>query len=135
MENNYEGHKEYLRDENIIKQFNDFINTRLYCNKWLEGDKMKVYVRKGKRCFKGLEYNYYNCIDIATLEVYDQKDYGKGYMSSFMQNAIKMCKEIEYMIYVENILTISLANSLEKRFSFQKYNENNDISICLYKTF
>lgn len=115
-----------LTDSLLIEQFDNFFNdlqknTRFQIvpsNRWLEGEYMKVYVRMSIRMFKD---KYEKCVDIATMEVYDEKDYGKGIMTNFLAHAIPKIKEKECKVFVENVLENRLAEYLKKTFSFQNY--------------
>ena len=86
-------------------------------NEWLSDGKMKVYVRKSKRCFDGV--TLLTCFDCATVEVEDK---GKGTFKKF----IKEFHEINpfQASFIESVCEPRLAEWCEKN-NWTKFRENN----------
>jgi len=69
----------------VLEQLKEFLvisGSRLTANRWLFDDKMRVYVRKGRRRLDGKELK--TTLDIATVDVYEQS---QGTFRNFLAEA------------------------------------------------
>ena len=103
-------------------------------NAWIYYPKlhMKVYVRKSKR-YLNLNKSLSDCFDIASVEVEDEDNCGKGNFTRFLNQIEPWLKSLNKFdaIFVESIVNERLIPYLEKR-GYQKVAENYNISINYY---
>jgi N-acetylglutamate synthase-like GNAT family acetyltransferase len=79
-------------------------------NVWLEGDYMRVYVRRGFHALDGSRVG--ECLDIANINVEPQ---GNGIFTAWLTYAEYMAKERSLQaVFVENILTQRLIDFLRR---------------------
>lgn len=80
-------------------------------NLWIEDDIMKVYVRQANRIFHGI--GFHKCLDIASVEVKNPKNWGKGFFTAFLNYAISV--NPHNYLYVENVQEPRFRNYFRRR--------------------
>lgn len=103
--------------EEIFVELEMFLKLPLR-NKWIRSDVLKIYVRKSKRLLEG---QHMDCIDLASMEVIEEENYGKGIFTKFLEEFMK--RYSEHNIFVESILTKRFALFFE-RHGFKRTKES-----------
>lgn len=105
--------------DNLIFQFSILSQGR---NMWIENEYFKIYIRKSKRL---LENNLLNCLDIASIEVFD-KYKRKGIFNLIVHQLIMLNENI----YIESIMNPVVCDVLEKlNFKFLSHAPNCNMYI------
>jgi hypothetical protein len=93
-----------------------------YRNRWLEHDKIKVYVRKAHHFIKDQACE---CLDIASIEVIEEFQH-QGVFKDFLDTALTL--NPYPCLYIENVLNQNLVQYLKRRGFYQI----GDVSPCFY---
>ena len=112
--------------ENLFKQIDLFLSS-FQRNKWVDDD-IKIYLRKSHRKVKEFD-NVVLFIDLASIEIFDEKNHNKGIFSSFLKEFIDRYKDKN--IFVESIVNPALIHILEK-FGFKLVENTNVYQIDMY---
>lgn len=100
--------------ETAKKELDKFISS-VNRNKWLYGDVMHIYVRKGFRFISDdCNNSFEECLDLANIQVEDEHQ-GKGIFTSFLEAVVKDYKHLN--IYVESIQN-PIMEHICKKFGF-----------------
>lgn len=95
--------------ENKLAEFISESTRDIGCNKWIYGDHIKAYVRKGHRMLYGR--NILTTLDIASIEV-DENKQNQGLFTAFLNKAHEL--NPWDATYVECVLNPNLAAFLIK---------------------
>lgn len=97
----------------IIDQLTTFIeeskNKRVN-NTWLEDDLIKIYIRKGRRLYKG---DPFTTLEIANVSIEEEINQKKGLFSAFLTKAHEL--NPWQATYIENVINPFLFNHLLKK--------------------
>ena len=80
-------------------------------NVWISEPYIRVYVRKSIRLIDNIQRD---CLDIGSVEVEPHKR-NKGVFSKFLLKFEKTAKQLNRVVYVENVLNPRLEEMLERR--------------------
>lgn len=105
-----------------------FIDNPELRNKWIKSRKMKIYIRRSMRQV-GMKMT--PCLDLASVEV-DENHRGKGLFTKFLEKFENAAKEMNRVVFVENIQNERLKNFLLRR-KYKFYQYSNEFSVCLIK--
>jgi hypothetical protein len=111
--------EDIILTDNIFDEISLFIKLSHQRNKWFYGSNMKIYMRKSKRYIEG---QIRDCLDLASMEVLEGEDMGKGIFTDFLTKFIETYPE--HNIFVESIQTERFALFFEK-FGFKRTKESD----------
>lgn len=102
-----------MNQSDLFEKLHFFIHSNER-NKWINDGLFKIYIRKSGRMLKG---KMRKCLDLASFEVLDENNYGKGIFTNFLTELLKIYSTTN--IFVESILN-SKVEFILKKFNFEE---------------